>query len=60
MGKLCHKERGLVKAAKIFIDSQITNARSIGLTKEQVAYIKEGKRTRRRNLPKMVKDSYTK
>jgi len=33
---------------KIFIDAQIRNARTIGLTREQVEYIREGKRTERR------------
>lgn len=28
---------------KIFIDAQVTNARMIGLTREQVQYIREGK-----------------
>ena len=32
------------KQQKVLIDSQIENARNIGLTKEQVRYIKEGKK----------------
>lgn len=37
------KNKDWSRQQKIFIDSQITNARSVGLTKEQVKYIKEGK-----------------
>lgn len=40
------KNKDWSKQQKILIDAQITNARMIGLNKEQVAYIKEGKRTK--------------
>lgn len=41
-----HDDEDWSKQQKILIDSQIENARSIGLTKEQVIYIKEGKKRR--------------
>jgi len=40
------KNQDWSKQQKILIDAQITNARNIGLTKEQVEYIKEGKKKR--------------
>lgn len=39
-----HDDEDWSKQQKILIDSQIENARYIGLTKEQVAYIKEGRK----------------
>ncbi len=42
---------------KMFIDAQIRNARAVGLTKEQVEYIKEGQRSPRLHRENAEKDA---
>lgn len=40
------------KQQKIFIDSQIENAKNIGLTKEQVEYIRADEKPAKKNIAK--------